>query len=281
MKKQTIVLFILLSIFSALQVASFQFAFGEEEKPKYTYSPFKPVFYPNESLDYKLTSKGIPAGYLKFWTGAKPEKGKPYELNFRAKCNRLANMNIPFLSFEFFNSKALTMQNTEDGSSIEFTRYLDRDKQFLDEQLWFDYERLEVKQRITKNRDIRPFERFHLLKDKMLDPLSVIYHLRAVKLTKEGEKRSYHVFADGFWDITLVVKKQKKAKYGDLGERKAWVVEMTFSRPWLLFYTGDYYMEIDVETGIILMTEWKTSKGKCKAVLESGSNSPLPFPALQ
>ena len=247
---------------------------GERENPKYKYRPFVPVLMAGEKLQYRVNWKGLKIGYMNLTTGKKPKGTSPWIVYFSTKSNRLSKM--PFM-YGFFLSKFESKLDGVDGSTQRFKRYMDEGKKFVEEIVTFDNVKMQVRQRIRKDKRGRLVEKFRLLEDKVMDPLTMLYRFRTDKIEKIGEKRKYRFFADGFWDAEVLVLKKEEKKYSGIGKRWVWVIEVKFPKYGLLLHTGQFLLEIDYETGIMLKMEMDTGKGRCKFVIREGENSPLPF----
>ncbi|GAB4161116.1 MAG: hypothetical protein Kow00107_08970 [Planctomycetota bacterium] len=248
---------------------------AEDEDDGYKFSPFTPAFRPNEQLDYSVYWNGLKVGNITLKSGDKPGKDEPYRYYFSSKSTRLGK-----IIFRFFSTTANSQQSTEDGSSLEFFRHMARDDRFLEERVKFNYKTMDLHQIISHERGRRPVERYRLIEDKMLDPVTMLWHFRSVKIEKSDERRSYHLFADGFFDVAVGVTGRKTKEFDHIGKREVWTATMVIPKVMLSFKTGTFSLEIDVATGIILNMSWEDSGGSCKAVLVSAKNSPLPFADL-
>ena len=249
-------------------------ATANRRKRRTKYEAFKPSFTPKEKLSYNLYWKGLKVGSFDFRTGEKPPEGGKYRYYFNSKSNRFGKW-----FFRFFSTTASSVQSPEDGSSSEFFRHLARDERFLQERVKFEYQYKRVKQIISKVRGSRPKERIRLIEHKMIDPIIMFYHLRSKKFKKKGEKRTYLLFADDFFNVEMEVLNQKEKEYSEIKKRKIWTVKCSVPKSTITFKTGTFLLEIDVSTGIILSMFWDDDSGKCKALLRKAINSPLPFEA--
>ncbi len=256
--------------------AAFVLAAGEEARKPPAFKPFKPVLNAGEVLDYNVYWKGLKVGYMKFVCGPKPKEGESGTLTFVSKSNRLGKW-----FFRFFYSRFTSKQDPDTGECLSFTRHMVREERFLEEEVSFDYERMTLKEYIRRDRRGRKMRRDRLIETRMLDPLLMLYHLRAVTVERTGEERRFHLFADGFWDAVMKVKGKGRRKFGELGERDYWEIDLKVPRPWICFQTGGYRLETDRETGIILEMRWDSGKGRCKAALVGTKNSPLVMEAAQ
>ncbi len=245
----------------------------EEEGKGYKYTPYRPVFRANEKFDYSIYWNGLKVGYMNIWSGDTPAEGQPLRYYFVSKSSRLGKILL-----RFFSTSGNSRTDREDGSSQGFFRHLARDEAYLEETVNFHYDTMDLLQVIKHDRRRRAVERFRLIEDRMLDPVSLLWHMRAVKFEKVGDKREYYLFADGFFTVTMTVASRKTLELPDLGERDVWVVETAVPRPMLSFRTGSFSLEIDVQTGIILSVSWDDTGGTCRARLTKAENSPLPFP---
>jgi hypothetical protein len=257
----------------ALALLSTSIAAGEKAgEDAYKFTPYKPVFRANERLEYSIYWNGLKVGYMFMWSGDTPGEGQPCRYYYSEKSSRLGKIVL-----NFFSTTANCRVDREDGSSKGFFRHMATDHDYLEETVNFNYETMDLHQMITRDRHKRPVERFRLIEDRMMDPVSMLWHPRAVPFEKVGDKREYYLFADGFFTVAMKVNGRKTVEVAGLGERDAWLVEMAVPKLMLSHRTGAFSLEIDVPTGIILIWSWADTGGTCRARLTGATNSPLPF----
>ncbi|MFA4985969.1 MAG: DUF3108 domain-containing protein [Candidatus Brocadiia bacterium] len=260
--------------FFALLIAALATVAGGEDAPKRPpFQPFKPSYRSGESYIYSVYWKGIKIGQMSFWTNTEIKQDEPVELHFQAKSNRLGKW-----LYGYFRSDCRCMQDISDGSTLSFYRYLDWDESFLEEDLKYDYPKMEVRQSFRTDKHREPSINYRLIPGKMMDPITLFQSFRFRKITEIGETRAMDLYAAGLWTASVKVTGKTSAEIEGIGRREVWIASVNLPSTGVLYETGDFALEIDVQTGIIVQAEWNGTRGACRAALVKADNSPLPNP---
>jgi hypothetical protein len=234
-----------------------------------------------EELVYSATWTGVPAGEISMDTVKIPRYGDEiYEFRLKAETNSFWSMVYRV------RDKIHSRINLKEGRSYYYYKDVRQGRRHLEEKTTINYDGLKI---IHSKQNFSAKEKAHIKEHKMdpekhkliLDPLSMIYALRAIDFSKldqqsEKDKLKFIVFAGkGLYDLEFEVKKEEKVNLKAFEERDVWLLEPSAAYKGGIVDAGRLQIWLDKKTGIPLKLMFHIPVGWATLELRECNNSEI------